>query len=96
MPQPLFRTVSISNLQAYLTKLDYGGLIFGQNSTGYNERRLVHNGLCEDIYPEFVAIPRSTKDVAILVKVSSILHLPLSVRSGGHSYTCTSTKAGKF
>jgi FAD/FMN-containing dehydrogenase len=38
--------------------------------------------------------PESTEEVAIGVRVAKRLKLDISVRSGGHSYTCQSIKDG--
>ena len=37
-------------------------------------------------------MPKSTEDVANIVKISRRYKVPLSVRSGGHSYICANIK----
>lgn len=60
----------------------------------YEKRRKVSNGLCVNIYPDVVVVPKSTKDVSEIVKISRHYQVPISVRSGGHSFLCQSIKPG--
>eukprot|EP00095_Tigriopus_kingsejongensis_P000225 snap_masked-scaffold55_size446313-processed-gene-1.11 protein:Tk00225 transcript:snap_masked-scaffold55_size446313-processed-gene-1.11-mRNA-1 annotation:"mitomycin radical oxidase" len=53
----------------------------------------IHNGLCRHIRPEVIVQPKSTEDVAHVVRVAQAHRIPLSVKSGGHSYTCESVKS---
>ena len=66
-----------------------------KGSIGYNTRRKVSNGLCKDIFPDLIVLPKTTKDVAQVVIISRYYNVPITVRSGGHSFLCTSTKRGK-
>ena len=43
---------------------------------------------------DFVA-PKSVGDVSRIVKIAKNFDVPLSVRSGGHSFLCQSIKPGK-
>ena len=51
----------------------------------------VYNGECRNT-PEVVVIAGSSEDVAEVVKFVRDQELELSVRSGGHSYACTSSR----
>ena len=70
------------------------GPIFIKGTKEYEKRRLVHNALCESIYPDLIALPKSTLDVSNILRITNSYDVPISVRSGGHSYTCTSIKQG--
>ena len=83
--------------QYYIEELrkSLNGSILIKGTLEYEERRLVHNALCETMYPDLIALPKSTLDVSNILKITNIYDVPISVRSGGHSYTCTSIKQGK-
>ena len=66
-----------------------------KGSTGYNTRRRVSNGLCKEIFPDLIVLPKTTKDVAQIVIIARYYDVPITVRSGGHSFLCTSTKQGE-
>ena len=67
-----------------------------KGSLMYEKRRKLKNGMCNYIHPDLVVVPKSTEDVSKIVKTASHYHVPLSVRSGGHSYTCQSIKPGNL
>ena len=69
--------------------------VYLKGSFIYNKRRQVRNGACNNIYPDLVAVPKSTKDVSKLVSIARYYKVPISVRSGGHSFLCQSTKPGR-
>ena len=69
--------------------------VYLKGSFIYNKRRQVRNGACNNIYPDLVAVPKSTKDVSKLVSIARLYNVSISIRSGGHSYVCQSTKPGK-
>ena len=73
-----------------------GGSPFASSSSSseYEERRQVHNGLCNNMFPDLIVVPQSTQDVSTIVKISRRFQVPISVRSGGHSYVCQSIKSG--
>ena len=73
----------------------FKGRAFVKGTSNYEDRRLVHNGLCKDIYPDWIIVPESSEDVASIIKITNIFQVPISVRSGGHSFTCSSTRQGK-
>ena len=70
------------------------GDVFVKGSINYEKRRLIHNGLCTKIYPDIIVVPESTNDVSAIVKITNKHKVAISIRSGGHSYTCQSTKQG--
>lgn len=72
------------------------GKVHIKGSVGYEKRRLIHNGLCTHLYPDLIVVPKSTEDVAAIVKTANKYKTGLSVRSGGHSFTCTSTRQGRL
>ena len=63
-----------------------------KGSPSYYDTIKVENGLCRNILPDLVVVPKSTKDVATIVRISRRYGAPLSVRSGGHSYICSNIK----
>ena len=52
------------------------------------------NADCNGILPLLVVRPSTEEDIALTVRRSTTFGLPLSVRSGGHSYTCDGIKPG--
>ena len=54
----------------------------------------MHNGLCSHIYPDWIVVPHRTEDIAFVVQLTNKHNIPISVRSGGHSYTCTNIRQG--
>ena len=66
--------------------------VYWKGTPIYNKRRILENGLCKYIFPDLIVVPKSTKDVASIVKISRKYSVPLSVRSGGHSYLCSGIK----
>ena len=72
----------------HLTKAD----VYRKGSYGYSKRKSMENGLCANISPDLIVVPKSTIDVANIVKISRQYNASLSVRSGGHSYICANIK----
>ena len=70
--------------------------VYMKGSPMYEKKRKLKNGMCKYIYPDLVAVPKSTEDVSKIVKIAYHYHTPISVRSGGHSYTCQSIKPGNI
>ena len=68
--------------------------VYLPGTSGFDKYRLVNNGLCNSIKPGLVVRPRTTKDVSTIVRVARRFGLEISVRSGGHSYTCTNLRQG--
>ena len=61
--------------------------------SGYEAARAIHNNACCQ-RPILIVQPWGDKDVSRVVQFTVRHKLELSVRSGGHSYTCTSLKDG--
>ena len=66
--------------------------VYKRGSFGYFERKLTQNGLCSNIFPDLIVVPKSTHDVSSILKLSRKYHVPISVKSGGHSYICSNIK----
>lgn len=87
---PLYR--NISKAIRSTTKAS----VYHKGSPIYEENRNVLNGLCANIFPELVVVPKSSEDVSKIVVISRYYQVPISVRSGGHSFICASTKPGNM
>ena len=66
--------------------------VYRKGSTMYEMKREVKNGLCKFMHPDLIAVPKSTQDVSKIVKIARYYNIPISVRSGGHSFICQSIK----
>ena len=88
---PSYKKVIYMNISAYI-RSKTGADIHLKGSLTYEKRRKVSNGLCQDIFPDLLVVPKSTKDVSEIVKISRQYNVSISIRSGGHSFKCTSTK----
>jgi FAD/FMN-containing dehydrogenase len=77
-------------LQAIVAELKtlVKGKVYIRGSYGYEKRRPVHNGACRNIYPAIIVVPLTTEDVSYAVKAAVKYNLPVSFRSGGHSFIC--------
>ena len=64
------------------------------NGFEYDQRRRVTNGACRDMRPAAIVVPRSKEAVSDAIVWARQIGLEISVRSGGHSYTCTSIRQG--
>ena len=78
-----------------LEATDWSTRVYLPGSNGYEAKRRVKNGLCAEIRPALIAAPKTTRDVSVLVRLAKTYKKEISIRSGGHSYTCTSLKQGK-
>merc|ERR1712110_11103 len=67
------------------------GEVLVKGDSDYESRRLVMNAACTD-EPAVIVRPTSEEDVSVIVKAAKDANMPISVRSGGHSYTCTNIK----
>ena len=81
----------IANLFQYYTNAN----VYVKGSQLYYKKRKIHNGLCNYMFPDVIVEPTSTYDVSQIVKISRSKNVPISIRSGGHSYICASIKNGK-
>ena len=68
--------------------------VYLKGSYGYHNRRQVRNGACANIYPDMIVVPKSTTDVSKIMSIARYYRVSISVRSGGHTYMCQSTKPG--
>ena len=82
----------LSSIIKSLKYLGFTGSIHVRGSRSFDKFRRVQNGACDQLVPLLVVRPRSARDVSRAVRVSRTWALPISVRSGGHSYTCTNMK----
>lgn len=80
---------------AHILKHTSGAEVHLKGSSSYKTKQKVHNGLCKNIFPSLIVVPKSTIDVSRIVKVSRYYNEQISIRSGGHSYICSSIKEGK-
>lgn len=82
----------------HVTKLlenEFGhhGFVFPRGSYHYEMRRRVHNGLCAYRFPDIIVAPKTTEQVAKVVRVARKVGMEISVRSGGHSFLCNNIKS---
>ncbi len=75
----------------------FAGSVYPHNSYGYEKYRKVQNGACNRVlFPLIIIRPASTYDVAVGIKVAKSHYIDVSVRSGGHGYTCNNIKNGSL
>merc|ERR1712130_458002 len=67
------------------------GEVLVKGDADYESRRLVMNAACTD-EPAVIVRPTSEEDVSVIIKAANDANMPISIRSGGHSYTCTNIK----
>lgn len=84
---------TLARIALDLDKAMYGNA-YVRGTAEYEHRRPVHNGACRNIYPAIVAVPHSTEDVSLAVKTAVQHGLPVSFRSGGHSFICQGIRHG--
>ena len=80
-------SAQIAQIALELDKAMYGNA-YARGTYEYEHRRPVHNGACTNIFPVIIAVPHSTEDVSLAVQTAVIHGLPVSFRSGGHSFIC--------
>ena len=90
-----FHTSSIYKQISNVIHKETNAYVYLRGSPHYEKRRKVKNGLCKYIFPDMVVAPKSVGDVSRIVKIAGNFDVPLSVRSGGHSFLCQSIKPGK-
>ena len=76
----------------YLTNAN----VYVKGSHLYDTKRRIHNGLCDNLFPDVIVEPKSTYDVSEIIKIARNVNVPISVRSGGHSYICGSIRNSKY
>ena len=83
-------------LLSHLIKSSTNSKVISKNSKEeFDKAREVHNGLCNDIVPNVIVMPTSTNDVSKVIKIVRNFNVPISIRSGGHSYICSNIKQGR-
>jgi FAD/FMN-containing dehydrogenase len=80
-------SATLASIALQLDKAMYGNA-YAKGTPEYEHRRPVHNGACRHIYPAIVVVPHNTEDVSLAVKAAVHHGLPVSFRSGGHSFIC--------
>ena len=81
-----------ANVENVLRASGFRGEIHPRGTMGYARYRRVRNGACNDRFPMVLIRPVNSFDVSLGVKAARLFGLPVSVRSGGHSYVCSSIK----
>ena len=66
------------------TRGSFSGTLLLPGDAGYDEARMIHNGLI-DKHPALIARCRGTADVVDAVRLARELRLEISVRGGGHN-----------
>merc|ERR1712198_87102 len=59
----------------------------------YEATRKVMNAACK-AEPAVIVVPKTERDISTILKTAAKYKMEISVRSGGHSYTCTNIKEG--
>ena len=90
-----FHTSSLYKQISNVLRKETSAFVYLRGSPYYEKRRKVKNGLCKYIFPDMVVAPKSSEDVSIIVKTARNFNVPISVRSGGHSFLCQSIKPGR-
>lgn len=87
-------STSSRNVQTALNLLQaQSGTVYLIGSTDYEARVPLMNAACDE-RPDIIVTPRTDQDVSVAILAARDTGCPLSVRSGGHSYTCNSIKEG--
>jgi len=91
----LLVTVSVSLAQSSLLSLlsSQSGPVLLPSSSGYEEKRKVMNAACT-ARPAVIVVPNTERDIAVILQAARAENMEVSIRSGGHSYTCTNIKEG--
>jgi len=69
------------------------GAVYLPGQPGFEERRKVMNAACT-AQPAVIVVPNFDQDLSTIVKAVKNNRMEMSIRSGGHSYTCTNIKEG--
>jgi len=72
---------------------EQSGRIIGRDDPDFEGNRMVFNAACT-AQPFVIVIPNTPEDVSHLLKTADEYGREVSIRSGGHSYTCNSLKEG--
>merc|ERR1711892_1075893 len=71
------------------------GEIYRPGQAGFEEKRQVMNAACS-AQPALIVVPKTDQDVSKIILAAKKNSMELSIRSGGHSYTCTNIKEGSI
>ena len=96
------RRISCDSLSSFLKEYNISSniIIDSSNINDFSNSIKVANQRCENYCPDYVFKPNSVEDISKLMKMMYTLRLmqnisiDLSVRGGGHSYTCQAVKNG--
>jgi len=69
------------------------GQVILPSSPEFEDRRKVMNAACT-ARPAVIVVPNTDMDISVILKAAVANSMEVSVRSGGHSYTCTNLKEG--
>ncbi len=70
------------------------GPVLVPGTAAYARVAPVYNARYDYVHPAAVALPLDARDLAAGLKVARARHIPIRIRSGGHSYIGASTVAG--
>merc|ERR1719507_2665307 len=70
-----------------------GGQVLLPSDETFEETRKVMNAACK-AQPAVIVVPKTEEDISTILKTATKHNMEISVRSGGHSYTCTNIKEG--
>jgi len=85
--------ISVANADILTDLSSQSGAVLTPNSPGYEDRRKVMNAACT-AKPAVIVVPNTDMDISIILGAARSNNMEISVRSGGHSYTCTNLKEG--
>merc|ERR1719312_513637 len=80
-----------ANILSDLTQ--QSGAVYTPGQSGYEEKRKVMNAACT-ARPAVIVVPNFDQDISFIIRATKANNMELSIRSGGHSYTCTNIKEG--
>merc|ERR1711970_364932 len=70
-----------------------GGQVLVPSDETFEATRKVMNAACK-AQPAVIVVPRTEQDISTILRTATKHGMELSIRSGGHSYTCTNIKEG--
>ena len=68
--------------------------IYKPHTTQYVKSAVLANYACSHMCPQLVALPKTVEQVSRIVQICNQYNISLSIRGGGHGYTCQATKDG--
>jgi len=69
------------------------GQVLVPSDATFEATRKVMNAACK-AQPAVIVVPKTEQDISTILKTATKYNMEISVRSGGHSYTCTNIKEG--